>query len=78
MKRFINFIISNFDSTKEIVSILSFAAFMGIVIVALRRDFSPQNVELLRDALKYLCAIIIMGVFSIGAVDVFNSLKNRA
>jgi hypothetical protein len=77
MKKIILSILSSLDSVKEVVSLLSFIAFLGVVITALRRDFSPQNVELLRDALKYLCAIIMTGIFSVGVVEVFNSLKKH-
>lgn len=59
-------------SLKRFVSLLAFLLIMLIVLVAMKHNFTPDNVNLLNHIVQALTWIIGVGLFGIAATDIFG------
>jgi hypothetical protein len=58
-------------SLKRFIALLSFALFVIVTVVAMKKTLTDNNVNLLNNALKYLSGIIGVGIFGVAATDIF-------
>lgn len=59
-------------SLKRFISINAFLMFVIVIVVACKKELTQYNVELLKDAFKYLFGIIGIGIGSVAATDIFK------
>lgn len=64
-------------STKKVLGLLAFIMLIVVIIVSLIKTLTADNVALLRDSEKYLTGIVLVAIFGVAAVDIFNAFKKN-
>ena len=64
-------------SLKRTIAILSFILLVVVIVVALIKPLTSNNVNLLNNGIKYLSGIIGVGILGVAATDVFENFRKR-
>ena len=64
-------------SLKRTIAILSFILMVIVIIVAIVKPLTTNNVNLLNNGLKYLSGIVGVGILGVAATDVFDNFRKR-
>jgi hypothetical protein len=64
-------------SLKRFVALAAFLLLAFVIVVGAFKTLTADNVNLLRDAIKYLSGIIGVGLLGVAATDVFPDIFKR-
>lgn len=73
LRRFLNNLLSDSHavSLKRFIGLVAFTALLAVIVVALIKKITPDNVILLNSISDGLVKIVLISVLSVAATDIF-------